>query len=143
MSVFIKNVRVIDYAATIDICDDVEISPDSIDIAPRNPDGAMVIDGRNLLLIPGLVDLHVHFREPGFTHKEDIVSGMRAALAGGVTSVLVMPNTNPVIDSYRHVVYQSKRASSIPGFNLMVAGAAAPAVWAKYRAKQVDLGAVL
>jgi len=124
LPVLIKNVRVIDCAAKIDVCDDVEISGGSVEISPKKPDKARVIDGRDLLLIPGLIDLHVHFREPGFVHKEDIRTGIRAALAGGVTSVLVMPNTKPSLDSYKRVVYQLKRASSVPDFDLMVAGAA-------------------
>jgi dihydroorotase len=57
---------------------------------------AETIDAQNLTLIPGLIDTQVHFREPGPTHKEDIESGTRAALSGGVTSILEMPNTNPV-----------------------------------------------
>ena len=57
--------------------------------------GCEVIDVKGKLVVPGLVDIHVHFREPGFTYKEDIESGMRAALAGGITSVATMPNTDP------------------------------------------------
>ncbi len=61
--------------------------------------GAMEIDGTGLTAAPGLVDMHVHLRDPGFTHKEDVWSGCRAAAAGGVTSVLAMPNTSPATDS--------------------------------------------
>lgn len=60
---------------------------------------ATVFDAKNCVVAPGLVDIHVHFREPGQTHKEDIASGSRAAAAGGYTSVVCMPNTNPVCDS--------------------------------------------
>ena len=56
-------------------------------------------DARGLVVAPGLVDIHVHFREPGQTHKEDIASGSRAAAAGGYTSVVCMPNTSPVCDN--------------------------------------------
>ena len=68
------------------------------------PDPSMIsasyktIDATGLTVVPGLVDLHVHFREPGQTHKEDMTSGARAAARGGVTSVLMMPNTAPPID---------------------------------------------
>ncbi|MDR0357639.1 MAG: dihydroorotase [Clostridiales Family XIII bacterium] len=56
-----------------------------------------VIDGRGCVAVPGLVDMHVHFREPGFTHKEDIESGGEAAAAGGFTTVCCMPNTDPPV----------------------------------------------
>ena len=68
------------------------------------------------------IDLHVHFREPGFCYKEDIRSGIKAAWAGGVTSALVMPNTEPAIDKPKAVAYQLKRAKPLD-FDLMVAGA--------------------
>jgi dihydroorotase len=60
--------------------------------------GVRLIDGSGLYLAPGFVDLHVHFRDPGFTAKEDIASGSRAAARGGYTTVCCMPNTNPAID---------------------------------------------
>ena len=62
------------------------------------PSGGRVIDVRERLVVPGLVDLHVHFREPGHEYKEDIESGGRSAAAGGFTTVCCMPNTNPVND---------------------------------------------
>lgn len=60
---------------------------------------ATVVDASGLVVAPGLVDIHVHFRDPGQTHKEDIDSGSRAAAAGGFTSVVCMPNTSPVCDN--------------------------------------------
>ena len=60
---------------------------------------ATKFDAKRLVVAPGLVDIHVHFREPGQTHKEDIASGSRAAAAGGYTSVVCMPNTSPVCDN--------------------------------------------
>lgn len=124
MATLIKNARVLDCSANIDVKSDVLISRDRIDIGPMKvPDRCLVIDGRNLLLTPGLIDLHVHFREPGFTYKEDIASGIQAALAGGITSALVMPNTMPSIDRYKHVRFQLNRAKKI-GFDLMVAASA-------------------
>jgi dihydroorotase len=59
------------------------------------PSGIKTIDAAGLLLLPGVIDDHVHFREPGLTHKGDIFSESRAAVAGGVTSFMDMPNTNP------------------------------------------------
>ncbi|MDE5946297.1 MAG: dihydroorotase [Oscillospiraceae bacterium] len=58
-----------------------------------------IYDCKGLNLLSGLFDMHVHFRDPGFTHKEDIITGAKSALAGGVTGVLCMPNTNPPVDS--------------------------------------------
>jgi dihydroorotase len=59
------------------------------------PAGTIIIDATGLLLIPGVIDDHVHFREPGLTHKGDIFSESRSAVAGGITSFMDMPNTNP------------------------------------------------
>lgn len=123
MTVLIRNVRIIDPTACIDVVDDVAISPGMIGISPRGPRVVRVIDGRGKIFCPGFIDLHVHFREPGFLYKSDIATGIRAALSGGVTSALVMPNTAPVIDSVKHVVYQQQRGARF-GFDLMVAAAA-------------------
>jgi dihydroorotase len=65
--------------------------------------GEEVIDASGLLVLPGLIDSHVHLREPGGTHKEDFLSGTRAALAGGVTTILEMPNTQPPVDNREHL----------------------------------------
>ena len=62
------------------------------------PDGAQEIDASGLMVTPGLIDVHVHLREPGGEHKETIATGARAAAAGGFTAICAMPNTNPVID---------------------------------------------
>lgn len=73
------------------------------------------IDGGGLVAAPGLVDLHVHLRDPGFPKKEDVFSGCRAAAAGGVTSLLCMPNTSPVTDSpevVRQILSKAERADA-------------------------------
>ncbi len=67
--------------------------------------GDEVIDAKGLCVLPGLVDIHVHLRDPGQTHKEDIASGCAAAAAGGVTSLVCMPNTVPTVDSAETVEY--------------------------------------
>lgn len=123
MTVLIRNVRAIDILADIDTVVDAFIGPGFISLSPKKITPRHIIDGRNLILVPGLIDLHVHFREPGFIYKEDICSGIKAALAGGVTSALVMPNTHPAIDSLSRVDYQIRRKNPV-NFDLMVAGAA-------------------
>lgn len=73
-------------------------------------DGANIIDAEGLAVFPGLVDMHVHFREPGFEYKEDILSGSRAAAAGGYTSVCCMPNTKPAADNAAVIEYIKRKA---------------------------------
>ncbi len=74
---------------------------------PMEP--CQVIDAEGLLVAPGLVDVHVHFREPGFTEKEDIVSGAEAAARGGFTTVVMMANTKPAIDNRETLEYVLRR----------------------------------
>lgn len=69
-----------------------------------------VIDCKGLTIIPGICDMHVHFRDPGQTHKEDIITGAEAAAAGGVTAVACMPNTTPVCDNPETIKYIRKKA---------------------------------
>lgn len=139
MATLIKHVRIIDPRAGMDVNEDVLITKEGIFIAPNKvPNGSEEFDGQQRVLIPGLVDLHVHFREPGFVHKEDIASGIRAALAGGVTSALVMPNTRPAIDSPQSVLYQLRQARRF-GFDMMVAGAATYGLAGEQRS---DVGAL-
>lgn len=78
----------------------------------QEPD-AQVLDASGLTVCAGLVDMHVHLREPGFTEKEDMESGSRAAARGGFTSIACMPNTNPVIDNPEMVRYVLNRAADI------------------------------
>ena len=83
---------------------------------------AKIIDATGKTVIPGLVDLHVHFREPGFEYKEDIETGSRAAAKGGVTTVLCMPNTNPPIDSAALVEYVINRGKKTGLINVLTTG---------------------
>ena len=75
--------------------------------------GEEVIDAQGLHIFPGLIDMHVHLREPGFEHKEDIESGCKAAVKGGFTQICCMPNTNPVTDNKVVVSYVKNRAKEV------------------------------
>ena len=103
----IKNARIIDPSNNFDREGDIFIDNGKISEIGKNLDvlDSEIIDGDGLIAAPGLVDMHVHLRDPGFTYKEDIESGCRAAAAGGVTTVAAMPNTDPVIDSDEMVEY--------------------------------------
>ncbi len=83
---------------------------------------AKVIDAENMIVAPGLVDLHVHFREPGYEHKENILTGSRSAAKGGVTTVLCMPNTNPPIDNAALVEYVINRGKKAGLINVLTTG---------------------
>ncbi len=98
-SILIRNVRAVDRQQDA-VCDILLRDGKIAEIAPHLDAGAgRVIDGTGLACLPGLFDMHVHFRDPGQTHKEDVNTGAAAALAGGVTGVLCMPNTTPPMDS--------------------------------------------
>lgn len=105
MKLLIQNVRAVDVH--LDTMTDILIENGRIvQMAQGISETAdRVIDGTGLTALPGLFDMHVHFRDPGQTHKEDIHTGARAALAGGVTGVLAMPNTAPPVDSADTIRY--------------------------------------
>ncbi|HFI0467618.1 TPA: dihydroorotase [Streptococcus suis] len=97
----VKNGRVLDPQSGLDrVCDVLIDGKKIVKIADSiTEDVEQVIDATGLVVAPGLVDVHVHFREPGQTHKEDIYTGALSAAAGGFTSVVMMANTNPTISS--------------------------------------------
>ena len=113
----IENIRIMDPANARDEIGNIYIVNNRIvsqpEYAQSNLDNSedTVIDGSGLIAGPGLVDVHVHFRDPGQTHKEDIHTGSLAAAAGGVTSVVMMANTTPPIDSPEMVREVLLRAS--------------------------------
>ena len=104
-SLLIKNVRAVDAKTDriVDVFIDDGIIQEVGENLHRGAD--QVIDGTDLVLMPSIFDMHVHFRDPGLTHKEDILTGCAAALAGGVTGVLAMPNTKPPCDSPETIRY--------------------------------------
>lgn len=100
--ILIKNAHVISPADALDEKLDIIVKNGVITgLGSYEDDGSYerVIDADGLVAAPGLIDAHVHFREPGFTYKEDISSGARAAAAGGFTTVICMANTNPAVDN--------------------------------------------
>jgi len=122
----IRNGRVIDPANKRDeIADllivDGKVAPVSqLSTLNIQPDE---IDARNLIVCPGLIDMHVHLREPGFGHKETIESGARAAAAGGFTTVVCMPNTSPVADNPSTIAWIKDRAAAVACVNVLPTGA--------------------
>lgn len=108
MKILIKNGHVVDPVTKTDAVKDVLIVDSKIErvadeIAAKGDEE--VIDAKGLTLAPGLMDAHVHFRDPGFTAKEDIHTGAKAAARGGVTRVVMMANTNPHIDNFDTLKY--------------------------------------
>ncbi len=87
------------------------------------PSDAMVIDARDLIVVPGLIDLHAHLREPGEEYKEDLASASAAAAAGGFTAVCAMPNTNPPNDSRTVTEWILSRARAVDGVRVYPVGA--------------------
>ncbi len=113
MGILIKNSRVLDPETGLDKQLDILITEDKIFKIAGNlpPEDHTVIDGTGLCTAPGLIDMHVHLRDPGQTHKEDILTGTAAAAAGGFTAVACMPNTKPVCDNLETLRYIQEKAT--------------------------------
>ena len=112
MALLLKNAHVVDPSVELDGVVDVLIDGDKIAEVGENlaAEGAEVRDLSGKYLVPGLVDMHVHFRDPGFEYKETIATGSAAAVHGGFTDVATMPNTDPVTDTGAEIRYQIDRA---------------------------------
>lgn len=113
----LKNLRIVDPSRNLDEAGSVIIGADGTILASGRdahnqgaPEGATVRDCKGLVAVPGLVDARVFVGEPGGEHRETIESASRAAAAGGVTSIIVMPDTDPVIDDIALVEYVKKTA---------------------------------
>ncbi len=112
-TLLIKNARIIDFFTNRDEVANILIEDKKIkEITTRDICADNIIDASGLVAIPGLVDMHVHLRDPGQTEKEDIITGCKSASAGGVTSILAMPNTNPTIDNVETIEYIKKKAEN-------------------------------
>ncbi len=115
MKILLKKGYIVDSRNHVEGIRDILICDKLIEKVAETIDepADVVIDCIGLTVIPGLCDMHVHFRDPGQTHKEDIITGSEAAAAGGVTAVACMPNTSPVCDNaetIRYIVEKAKNA---------------------------------
>lgn len=122
-NLIIRNAHIVDPANKINEVMDLHIKSHRLvkwgkDLAAEE---AEILDAKGLYLLPGLIDMHVHFREPGFEHKETIETGAQAAIAGGFVACVSMPNTKPACDNAQVVKYQMERANVL-NFNLFPAG---------------------
>ena len=117
--VLIKNGKLINPATNFEGIVDISIQDGLIkEISPSISSDYFeyddIIDAKGMIVSPGLIDIHCHFRDPGFIQKEDLVSGAHAAAAGGYTTVILMANTNPKIDSIESLAYIQEKAKDCP-----------------------------
>lgn len=112
MTILIQNGHVVDPLTRMDGCYDVLIRDGRIEKVAEHidEDADRMLDAKDCYVLPGLIDLHVHFRDPGLEYKETLSTGGRAAVKGGVTTVCAMPNTKPVIDDGEKVASVHERA---------------------------------
>jgi len=120
-SLHIKGGRVIDPSRGIDEVRDLFTERGII--VEKKPANVETVDATGKVVTPGLIDIHVHFREPGQSHKETIATGSRAAAAGGFTTVVCMPNTSPAADSTATIAWIQERAASKACVNVFCTGA--------------------
>ncbi len=115
MKIRITGGRVIDPSRSIDEINDIFVSDGVLIDSPTDLSKFDTLDATGLWVVPGLIDAHVHLREPGGEQKEDIASGLAAAAAGGFTAVMPMPNTSPTIDSVSLTQMMIDRADALGG----------------------------
>ena len=116
MRILLKNGRLIDYKTKNDEVTDILINNDIIEKIKKNIDDKAdkTIDCTNLNIIPGMIDMHCHLREPGFEYKETIETGAKSAICGGFTTICPMPNTKPTPDSaiiLQKIIEEGKRVN--------------------------------
>jgi dihydroorotase len=121
MKTLIRRGRVLDPASNTDAVKDILVEDGIIKIVKEDikEEADSVIEAEGFYVMPGLIDLHVHFREPGFEHKETIRTGARAAARGGFTTVCPMPNTRPTIDSVEMVKYVIDKSKEVTDINVL------------------------
>jgi len=125
MKILIKNGRVIDPENNSDTVCDILVEGAKISQSGKNikTDADNIIDASGKIIMPGIVDMHVHLREPGREDKETVATGTRAGLKGGVTSVLVMPNTFPSMDSEENIELLEEIIKKTAKANVFICGA--------------------
>ena len=141
MKLLIKGGRIINPAENMDTIGDILIEAGKITAIGQNLNAgeAQIIDAAGLVVAPGLVDMHVHLREPGLEAKEDIASGTRAAAAGGFTTIACMPNTKPVVDNSIIVSGIMQRGQTEGVVNVKVIGALSKGLEGKELAEIGDM----
>ncbi|HBX23828.1 MAG TPA: dihydroorotase [Desulfotomaculum sp.] len=139
MKLIMQNGRLLDPAAGRDLTADLYVNNGFI-CAPFQPDSnTNIIDAGGKLVTPGLVDMHVHLREPGFEYKETIATGTAAAVRGGFTGVACMPNTDPVTDNRVAVEYINKRTQEAGQVRVYPVGAITRGSQGKELAELADM----
>ena len=125
MTILIKNGRLINPSENLDKVMDIFVEDGIIKEKAESIEkqADTVIDAAGCYVMPGLIDLHVHFRDPGLTYKEDIETGSKAAAKGGFTTVCCMPNTKPVVDNVETVKYIIKKGEQTGLTNVLPVGA--------------------
>ena len=125
MTILIKNGRVLNPSENLDKVMDLLVEDGRIKEKKEQieTDADKIIDAKGCYVMPGLIDLHVHFRDPGLTYKEDIETGSRAAANGGFTTVCCMPNTKPVVDNVDTVKYIIEKGKEVGLTNVLPVGA--------------------
>ncbi|MDO8589435.1 MAG: dihydroorotase [Armatimonadota bacterium] len=124
MWLLLKGGRIVDPASGLDETGDLLIVDGKIAGAGKDTDGAgETLDVSGMVVVPGLIDMHVHLREPGFEHKETIATGSRAAAAGGFTAIAPMPNTKPAIDNRAMVEFILSTAVKDSDIRILPVGA--------------------
>ena len=120
--ILITNVRLMDPASSRDETTHIYISDGRISNIGEQLAATVTIDGRGLIAAPGLIDMRVSTGEPGNEHRETIDSAANAAMAGGITSMVIMPDTDPVIDDISLIHYIERQGAETP-VNIHAAGA--------------------